>query len=154
MEKVGVSVGGMYFPANKRELTKYDALMLCKELWTWLANNNTCRKYNWPRFYMNGGDIQRIVYDCPCCEYDKQQTTSRYRDVSRTCEYCPIDEWREKKSGNAGCTTNSSPFMVWHLAMTNGDFNKAKSAALGVIKLVDKNLTRLQKEDKIAGRCL
>ena len=46
---------------KKREALHY-------ELWNWCSDNPDKRKWNWPRFQSNGGDIPNPISNCFLCE--------------------------------------------------------------------------------------
>jgi hypothetical protein len=56
-------------------LTKLDALWMCYELWSWLAENPYNRKCEWYGWKQYG----RMRASCPCCEYSKGD-----------CDSCPL----------------------------------------------------------------
>lgn len=44
-------------------------ISLHREMWTWLADNPSKRKEDWPRWISNGGDVEAVTASCFCCEY-------------------------------------------------------------------------------------
>ena len=64
-------------------LTRKRATRLHRQLWNWLADNPDKSKSEWPEWEWNGGKIQRMVADCPACEF--ASTKSDFE-----CSICPV----------------------------------------------------------------
>ena len=89
-----------------KKLTLRQTYKLCSELWTWLGNNPTQEKIEWPewnRFLINKGHIY-IRNLCFACEYDYQKG-----NVSTQCLNCPLSElW-----GDDCVRGYKSPYRRW-----------------------------------------
>ena len=84
------------------ELTKRQALEICRDLWDWLAENPTKHKWDWPRW----SDYEHMKSYCPCCEYVRQQDS--------ICEQCSlINYWPD------GCLAINSPYRRWESARSD-----------------------------------
>ena len=119
-----------------KNLTKSDVLRLVMEMWSWLAEDSSRAKYNWPRWIENGGDIPFFENDCATCEYSLQNTHS--------CSDC-ILPWR-----NGHCTEGEHK--NWKEAKTDEDKSKA---ALAIVSLAKRELNKLWNErDKALQCCL
>jgi hypothetical protein len=89
------------------DLTKEKAIQLSYELWSWMKENNEVSKDGWPGWKDHG----RMMYDCPCCEYEISQREDRYCD--RACvKNCPlINIWAAKRESCCPpCCRKNSPF--------------------------------------------
>ncbi len=88
-----------------RKLTKKRALFLCWKLWEWLTENPGQKKYAWPEWKSNGGKVQDMVFDCPCCEVGH---------CLYACLDCPLlDFWPKASSHSVSCRQDTSPFHLW-----------------------------------------
>lgn len=83
--------------------TKEDALLHCFALWLWLAMNPGDKKSEWPGWVFNGGDVEKCLFNCPCCEVYWQN-----------CSNCPI-AWNDdaNDSFRCRCENTDSPFFKW-----------------------------------------
>jgi len=90
------------------QLTKQKALELTAELWEWIGSAPPEEpprwKHQWPRWKINGGDIQSMPYNCPCCAYAVQQCPS----ITPPCACCPIPQWQITT-----CMKPGSPYSKW-----------------------------------------
>ncbi len=68
------------------KLTKKEAIKRHRELWTWLAENPTKEKQDWPGWVR----YDAALNDCFLCEYALK---SRKNDSNRLniCDYCPVE---------------------------------------------------------------
>lgn len=107
------------------ELTKQRALEITRDLWWWLAAHPVEHKSEWPSWRQNGGDVEDMVWDCPCCQTVKNsfplEIANRVRplmpcarDMGDEDEFrlligaCPLQSvWPE------GCCHKESPFQKW-----------------------------------------
>jgi len=124
-----------------REVTKREALELCVELWTWLADNPDKDKYDKAEELL-GYESQT---GCPACEYAKQNTSSADSSI---CQNCPIDSWRK------GPTCTSSEYVQWLIArgkwLDKGEQyhkDKVSDSARKIAELAASSLKRLEKSD-------
>jgi len=131
-----------------REVTKREALELCVELWTWLADNPDKDKYDKAEELL-GYESQT---GCPACEYAKQNTSSADSSI---CQNCPIDSWRK------GPTCTSSEYVQWLIARGEWFDNqllfkdkeeqyykdKISDSARKIAKLAASSLKRLEKSE-------
>jgi hypothetical protein len=116
-------------------MTKREALKICIELWTWLAENPEEDKKNWPGWITHG----KMELTCPCCEY-----VGALDRFSNKCEVkCPVS-WGFKESGSYyPCCHSKSPFTRWKYSKQNKTRTKY---ALQVVQLAEYALAKL-KED-------
>lgn len=70
-------------------LTKKQAIKLCIELWTWLAETGL-RKDQWPRWPELVALYGEIWGDCWFCEYDSQMSKKYKYTKKKSCKYCPL----------------------------------------------------------------
>ena len=92
------------------KLTKKRAIKLHRELWDWLFHHPSKKKWDWPRWTRNGGDISVIENDCFLCEYDKFRKDD--------CMACPLD-W-----GGRNCNDDNAYFNLWNKAKLLGTRKK------------------------------
>jgi len=69
------------------KLSKDEAVRLHRELWDWLSKNPNAQKFSWPGWSGNGGDVEKVLSHCFCCEYadNLSRINNKY-----TCENCPL----------------------------------------------------------------
>jgi len=84
---------------------------LHRELWKWLMDNPTKRKWDWPRWESNGGDIPDAYNFCFACH-------------CYLCDDCPCD-W----GPGGGCMSPPSPYMDWRNILSDEDPEKRKGYA-------------------------
>lgn len=103
-------------------LTKAIALEMVRDLWTWLAENPTASKSEWPGWEKYSYLGEAYPPYCPCCTY------AIYRDsVNKTklgCNRCPRLEFYSSFSKEEAieeldlrfegpCTLPNSPFVIF-----------------------------------------
>jgi len=118
------------------KLTKKQALFLCWQLWKWLAKTGCAIKSLWPHWVWNGGEINIMESDCPCCEY------AWHRFPPQKCKlYCPLKILWPK--GYLRTTPKPTPFQKWTQAKTR---QTRKKYALIIANGAKKEYMKLQKE--------
>ena len=63
-------------------MTRKQAIRMHRELWDWLFHHPSKGKKDWPRWELNGGDIEAAAADCFLCEY--------MRENRKVCDRCPL----------------------------------------------------------------
>lgn len=95
-------------------LTKKRAIELTLELWTWLYENPTKYKANWPGWTWSGGQYKEVSCDCFCCEWV-------FTVTKKGCSSCPLAPlW------GASCAelSEGNVYRLWGEATTNKDKKK------------------------------
>jgi hypothetical protein len=126
-------------------LTKEKALEMCVELWSWLAENPTKEKSDWPGW--EGKKKEGYWNGCPCCEW----MTRNYPDwkwagprewEERCIDSCPI------KWPGGFCESNSdTPWERWielEDPRNAQEIRDRKKAALDLVKLAKRSLKELK----------
>jgi hypothetical protein len=112
-------------------LTKEKALLICLELWTWLAETGSPYKTTWPGWEIYGS----MLFDCPCCEYTEQIDPDEY------CHYCPIP-WPGLLATNCNsCSNEGSPYQDWTKNIEYPILRKASAKKMVVLiqKTIEEN---------------
>ena len=96
------------------KLTKKLALEICRDLWTWMRDEkrrSSDSKELWPRWESNGGDIEDMLDDCPCCAYlrNLEAITSKLIGCKEGCLLVPY-AW-------IGCTDRGSPYYMFAIGI-------------------------------------
>ena len=81
--------------------TKRKSLEICRDLWSWLADNPSKFKDEWPGWSVYG----ECMLECPCCEYV-------IKTLKNTCSKCILAGYAWEST----CMNNNSPFILWQLA--------------------------------------
>lgn len=123
-------------------ITKEEALTICRDLWMWLAKNPHARKENWPKWcdILNKYEKEEFTHNCPCCEFASQETGRL------DCTKCLLVNFAWS-AGDFSCERDvSSPFHKWFYKI--GDRRTAvksmvKAAAKDMVKACDKALEQL-----------
>lgn len=97
---------------KKRKLTKEEALQYCYDLWSWLAENPTKGKRDWPGWKKNGGEFQARLA-CFACEF-------RYQH-GLTCTECILPCFASL-GGSISCLEDSSPYSYWDAERSNRSY--------------------------------
>ena len=94
----------------KEKITKEEALVLCADIWNWVAVLNSDKRDAIMKLFP-GSEYTLIENDCPCCHYVAQFDSNRY--VHPNCrEKCPLwdfftedasDEYRDFDPGYFAC---------------------------------------------------
>ena len=75
-------------------------LGICGRLWRWIGKNAKVEEYigdtksRWREWKRNGGTVQDMINDCPCCEFTDV--------LEKGCDCCPL-EW----AGRDCCSAQS-----------------------------------------------
>lgn len=86
-------------------ITKKEALEICKELWIWMRDEKhvfSIQKDKWPRWKTYG----KMFSDCPCCQYTRQ--------LAIGCNGCPLlFLWGKRKKSvySFPCLWPKSPYL-------------------------------------------
>ena len=107
-----------------KALTVEDALVLCIDLWSWMAADGTREKRYWPGWEWICGDVPFFENDCPICEYNLQNT---YR-----CRDC-IMPW-----SGGHCTEGEHE--DWRSAKT---VEEKEAASLSIVRMSEKELSKI-----------
>ena len=92
----------------RKKTTKTEALDLSIELWSWMYNHkDDVRKFEWPRWKENGGDVESCSAYCPLCEYTNQNRVE-----------CCIVKWTDDEKYKH-CTDLNSPYTKYCHATGN-----------------------------------
>ena len=113
---------------KKTKLTKLTALIICRDLWTWLAENPNCAdKGAWPGWRKVPAKYGAMSHDCPCCEF------AGTKDLRNGCQNCPLDGYAWKslypcgREDGFGCERDpTSSFNLWYYSSS---FDSACRAA-------------------------
>jgi hypothetical protein len=101
-------------------MTRKESLELCKELWTWLAENPKLQKSDWPRFQLE--DLGDFLHLCPACEYtwwaaEELHGVNNFT-MEQSCQLCPLlVYWVPNTIGDTPargrCEDPFSPYEKW-----------------------------------------
>lgn len=80
-------------------------------LWTWLSENPTKGKEDWPGWVENGGSYHGVSGRCFAC----QSIEDSWGMEGRCDHQCPI-LWPNDRGCNTHGNTHGSPYMVWKTA--------------------------------------
>lgn len=67
-------------------MTEKEYISLFREIWEWLSENPEKEKNDWPRWKINGGDVEMCISDCPLCEW----VNITYGNLKDCKDKCPI----------------------------------------------------------------
>lgn len=110
-------------------LTKREAITKCKEQWLWVAADPKRDKEDYP-------PARGIFLTCFCCQYN---TENEGNFCGKNC----LLSW----NNGASCTLGE--YEYWCGAYyCEGNYRKAKRAALSIVALCDKALEELDREEK------
>ena len=96
-------------------LTKRQSLLLCIELWDWLAENPTKHKSDWPG-WTEHTDAEAYNH-CFACQYAEEQAVINLKDD--ICSLCPLmDYWDDGfdaicPSAYKTCMGKNSLYLRW-----------------------------------------
>jgi len=110
-------------------MDKEMALKLHRELWTWLAENPTKEKIDWPKWEDNSGDIRVGNNFCICCEMSYSCGTCLLEWPHRTCDF-------EDESGEMGL------FSEWVLQSGFGNLKRKSEIAMQIANLPENKFFR------------
>ena len=114
------------------ELTKKQALIITKELWTWLSEHPGEYKSEWPGWLTYG----RMLEECACCEYARD---------SSCANKCPLFGY----AWNFSCWTEGEVYSNWCHAreVYTRDRIREERAALIIVDACERALEDLEKEE-------
>ena len=117
---------------RKMYWTERKALEVCRDLWSWLANNPDKEKWQWPDWTLNDGKIPYCESDCPLCEYKILCGSS--------CDSCLL--WGKGKELEGRCHDYKSSYWRWYYSK---DSTVRKAAALEIVAACNRALEKLKK---------
>jgi len=115
---------------NGEMLTEKQTLFLCWKLWERLAKTGCALKTAWPHWREMGGKVKRMMGDCPCCEYVRQQE----KRCHVACLLLTL--WPER------CLSESSPYQKW---VTETSLRLRKKYARIIAKAAKKEYMKYEK---------
>jgi hypothetical protein len=144
---------------HQRKLSKKAALLITRELWQWLADEQGTCKSDWPRWSRIQRIYGRFEADCPCCAYAVQERITIGIAIDR-CQYCPLEgyAWSQNGRGSPTCQyAQASPYTTWcaNVRSIGGVFTDnavkkmaRRSAALRIVEGCNKALHELEAATK------
>lgn len=111
--------------------TVTEALEVSIDLWTWLADNPTKKKYEWPRYE----EIEKCLYQCSLCSifYNSQHNE------------CPLNLGAHGLHCGYECAAGW--YEYWRVYVDDEpDAEKASRGALGVLGLLKEALQKAKEE--------
>ena len=101
------------------------------ELWTWLSENPTKCKSDWPKWKKNGEDVPEVWADCFACQ--------EHKNGGRPCDnppHCVLDWTQEQKyPDKLVCSSTGSLFNRYRFAQTDKDWEETSKLALQIANL-------------------
>ena len=117
---------------KRTKLTRRDALVICRDLWGWLAKNpNYTHKSAWPGWEKVCAKYGDMASNCPCCAFVGVDLYHR-----PNCRNCPLDRYAWNSlyhnadlQDGFGCERDPrSPFSKWYWSDSGAEGLRARSA--------------------------
>ena len=135
-----------------KKLTKEQSLMLCIELWDWLAMNPEKGKEDW--FSIEEWKKGPVLHNCFACEYaflqrEKKIMAQARREhpaiVPTVCFYCPL----KGRWGRDYCTSYNSTYDAWEMAKKETDLPLVSAWAQCLADTAREALEELRRKKKV-----
>jgi len=131
-----------------KRLTELRALLICLDLWKWLAETGSRHKEDWPGWvevwaqYGGGAEGDCFRYDCPCCEYVMREENLEGMDAGdpECSTTCPMRDWF-----NGRCTSETQVFVQW---FNEESTLRRSELAREMVKMIERAITKFRAKRK------
>lgn len=113
-----------------------EALLKTKRIWEVLADQPDLNKSGVYHLL----DLPKDSHDCPCCQYNLQETEKLLEETGterEACHFCPI-----YPESDYGCDQDGQPYRNWVNAIDQGSLEGKKEAATTFLSLVNSTLSK------------
>ena len=114
-------------------MTKKESLEICRDMWTWLAEDPHYRRKS---DYLWEHDLKGMRCDCPCCEF-----TSQGLAYAIDCTICPLRNYWPEGDLYMRCLNPGSPYAGWE------DNIRSKERCLTIVNFCKEELEKMEKEN-------
>lgn len=124
------------------DLTKEKAIQLTYELWNWMKEKKRTNKTFWPGWAEYGS----MRFDCPCCQYERNQRSGYTHTPQECIAYCPLlNIWPAKRDSNCPpCCRKGSPFQRFEEFSDDEKFDEVSKIVIEMEAAIKKEMKRLK----------